>query len=305
MKKRILTLALALILGISAIPAAAASSLAANPTASTVYVNGAATAFEAYNIGGNNYFKLRDLAYALNGTAKQFEVGYDNATMAITLTSGQPYTPAGGEMARGDGTAKTASPTASRIYFDGRELNLTVYIIGGNNFFKLRDLMEVLDVFVGYDNATRAITLDTSKGYVPEGAATPTPTPEPTPTPIPTPAPSSSIDARLLGFWVRSIGTSDYRYYQSFKDDGSYSYIQISGSLTTTVTGRYSASGGKVYLTNLVDDMNRIIKDQSMSYSYGTDSEDEFLSIATVWFALADTDEEPQEMSPTQFWRSQ
>jgi hypothetical protein len=38
----------------------------------------------------------------------------------------------------------------------------------GNNFFKLRDLMEVLDVYVGYDNATKAITLDTSKGYTPE-----------------------------------------------------------------------------------------------------------------------------------------
>ena len=33
------------------------------------------------------------------------------------------------------------------------------------NFFKLRDLMEVIDVYVGYDNATRAITLDTSKEY--------------------------------------------------------------------------------------------------------------------------------------------
>ena len=57
MKKRILTLAIALIIiigiGISTIPAFAASNLAANPTASTVYVNGTATAFEAYNIDGS------------------------------------------------------------------------------------------------------------------------------------------------------------------------------------------------------------------------------------------------------------
>ena len=38
------------------------------PTASTILLNGVPTAFTAYNIGGNNYFKLRDLAYALNGT---------------------------------------------------------------------------------------------------------------------------------------------------------------------------------------------------------------------------------------------
>ena len=139
-----------------------------NPTASTVYLNGEAKAFEAYNIGGNNYFKLRDLAYVLSGTEKQFEVGYDNATKAIALTSGQPYTAQGGEMTVGDGQPKTAAPTPSQIYLDGKELNLTVYNISGNNFFKLRDLMKAVDVYVGYDNATKAITLDTSEGYVEE-----------------------------------------------------------------------------------------------------------------------------------------
>jgi len=140
-----------------------------NPTASTVYLNGVETAFEAYNIGGSNYFKLRDLAYVLNGTEKQFEVGYDNDTRAITLTSGKAYTPTGNqEMIQGDGKSKTATPSASKIYLDGEELSLTVYNIGGNNFFKLRDLMEAVDVYVGYDSATKAITLDTSEGYVAE-----------------------------------------------------------------------------------------------------------------------------------------
>ena len=146
-----------------------ASELKASPTASTVYINGEAKAFEAYNIDGNNYFKLRDLAFVLNGTEKQFEVGYDNDTRVIALTSGKAYTLTGNqEMIPGDGKAKTATPTASKIYFDDEELNLTVYTIGGNNFFRLRDLMQAIDVYVGYDNATRAITLDTSMGYVPE-----------------------------------------------------------------------------------------------------------------------------------------
>ena len=135
------------------------------PTPSTVYVNGEATAFEAYIIDGANYFKLRDLATALSGTEKQFEVGYDEVTRAITLTSGKPYTAVGGEMALGDGNTKTANPTASHIYLDGVELNLTVYIIEGSNYFKLRDLMQAIDVYVGYNEETRAITLDTGYGY--------------------------------------------------------------------------------------------------------------------------------------------
>ena len=241
MKKKILSplsrtvacaLLLAIILGISAIPAFAASNLAATPTASTVYLNGAAKAFEAYNINGNNYFKLRDLAYVLNGTVKQFEVGYDNATKAITLMSGKAYTSVGGEMAPGDGKAKSASPTASKIYLNGKELNLTVYLIGGNNFFKLRDLMEAIDVFVGYDNATKAITLDTSMGYVPEGNVTTPPEPTTTPAPITEPAqttPSGGSGTFQLGIFegydfqhncvVSYVGnpemdTDFYLYYQ-------------------------------------------------------------------------------------------
>jgi hypothetical protein len=144
------------------------TTLNASPTASTILVNGKATAFEAYNISGSNYFKLRDLAAALNGTTKQFEVGYDNSTKAIALTNSKPYVPVGGEMAKGDGKAKTAMPTVSRIYLDGNELNLTVYTINSNNFFKLRDLMQAINVYVGYDNQTKVITLDTSSGYIDE-----------------------------------------------------------------------------------------------------------------------------------------
>jgi hypothetical protein len=167
-----------------------------NPTASEVFVNGVSKSFEAYNIGGSNYFKLRDLAFVINGTAKQFGVGYDGATQAITITTGQPYLPAGGEMTMGDGSAKTAVLTASRIFLDGAELNPTVYNIGGNNFFKLADVMEALDIGVTYNETTRAIGIDTNTGYTgvvtmsgeqPAVQLPPAPVVTPAPTPIPEP----------------------------------------------------------------------------------------------------------------------
>ena len=137
-----------------------------NPTVSTVFVNGTATAFEAYNIDGFNYFKLRDIAAAINGTNKQFAVSYDIETRAITLTSGSAYTPTGGELAPGDGMAKTAVPTLSQIFLDGSELNFTVYNIEGYNFFRLRDIMGALDIAVTFNEATRDINIDTSRGYL-------------------------------------------------------------------------------------------------------------------------------------------
>jgi len=58
-----------------------------NPTTSKVLVNGKIVEFEAYNINGYNYFKLRDLAQAVNNTEKNFEVTWDAANNAINLIS--------------------------------------------------------------------------------------------------------------------------------------------------------------------------------------------------------------------------
>ncbi|MCL2159649.1 MAG: WG repeat-containing protein [Oscillospiraceae bacterium] len=141
--------------------------LTATPTAATVLVNGDEVAFDAYNIEGSNYFKLRDLAFVLSDTQKQFEVGWDEANNAISLTSGKPYTTSGGELAISESKAsKTATPTSSKIYLDGKEVEFTAYNIDGNNYFKLRDVMQTFDVYVGWDGATSTITLDTSMGYV-------------------------------------------------------------------------------------------------------------------------------------------
>ena len=52
-------------------PATPPTTLTATPTNSTVLVNGKSIAFDAYSINDNNYLKLRDLAYILNGTEKQ------------------------------------------------------------------------------------------------------------------------------------------------------------------------------------------------------------------------------------------
>jgi len=145
-----------------------ASTAVATPTASNVIVNGKNTAFDAYNINGSNYFKLRDLAYALNGTAKQFEVGFDGTKNAISLTSGKPYTKVGGEMTGKSSGGRTAAPTSSKIYLDGKEVNLTAYNIDGNNYFKLRDIGQAFNFGVTWDGARNTIAIDTGIGYTPE-----------------------------------------------------------------------------------------------------------------------------------------
>lgn len=138
----------------------------ATPTNSKVLVNGKEVAFTAYNIGGNNYFKLRDVATAINGTAKSFNVGWDGNNNAISLTSGQAYQSVGGELVVNSG-AQVTSPrvTNSKVFVDGELTTFMAFNIDGNNYFKLRDIGQVFDIGIGWDGSTQTITIDTSSSY--------------------------------------------------------------------------------------------------------------------------------------------
>ena len=147
-------------------PPTISSTLTVSPTPSTVFVNGVPTRFEAYLIDGNNFFMLRDLAYALNGTEKQFDIRWDAATESVRIHSNTPYTPVGGEMQLSGDGARQATPNRDiRISKDGTSVSITAYLIGGNNFVRLRDVMRLLDVGVFWDGAANAIRIDTSQSY--------------------------------------------------------------------------------------------------------------------------------------------
>ncbi|QIB70056.1 phosphodiester glycosidase family protein [Aminipila butyrica] len=126
-----------------------------------VQVDGVMVDFEGYNIDGSNYLKLRDLAMAVNHTEKNFQVAWDQEKKAVQLLSETAYTPVGGELAWGDGSAKTIAATSSPIYVDGQSQALMAYSIGGNNYFKLRDVAQLFDIAVDYDYSAKTITIQT------------------------------------------------------------------------------------------------------------------------------------------------
>ena len=63
-------------------------------------------------------------------------------------------------------TSITAALSAQPIYVDGQRVDMTAYNIGGNNFFKLRDLAVALDFHVDWDGSTGTVLIDTSRGFV-------------------------------------------------------------------------------------------------------------------------------------------
>ena len=148
-----------------------AAPLVAKPTTATVLVDGAVKEFTAYEIKGNNYFKLRDLAFVLSGSMKQFAVTWEADRQAINLSSGEEYTPIGGEMVtQGSGGDKTAFPSTAQLYLNEQAISFTAYEINGHNYFKLRDILETFDVGVTWSEASQTIAISTASHYQAEDA---------------------------------------------------------------------------------------------------------------------------------------
>ncbi len=134
------------------------------PTQQALKVDGVAKETEIYNINDANYFKLRDMAALLNGTAAQFSVDYKDGT--IIVKTGEAYTAVGGELtipAAKDAEAKAAGAVKSSqsLQINGEAAYLAPYNIGDNNYFALRDLGAALGFKVDYDAATSTMLVTT------------------------------------------------------------------------------------------------------------------------------------------------
>ncbi len=134
--------------------------ITASPTTASLIVNSEYVTPVAYNINGSNYFKLRDLAYILDGTGSQFDVGWDSDQKLITINTGVNYNAVGGEMTS-SADSQNVSASNVEISVNGQSISLTAYNIGGNNYFMLRDLGEYLGFDVDWDSASSSIIVNT------------------------------------------------------------------------------------------------------------------------------------------------
>ena len=135
-----------------------------------VKVNGKSVSPQGYYIAngtqyGNNYFKLRDIAYLLNGTKGQFNVRWDEENGRILLTSGTSYEPVGGELTDSSTSVESIWESNSTIVLDGETVSLEGYLINDNNYYKLRDIGKALGFDVDFDNESSTVLINTAKDY--------------------------------------------------------------------------------------------------------------------------------------------
>ena len=120
-----------------------------------------------YSYGNNRYVSLRDMAWALAGTAKRFSVSISGDQ--IVITTGAEYTPVGGEGSPFTESAWTTEALAQNpIELDGRALRYMSFL-GSNTawqrdcFMSLTDLAMQLDLDLSV--SAGAMALNTGGGF--------------------------------------------------------------------------------------------------------------------------------------------
>jgi hypothetical protein len=132
-----------------------------------ITVNGVNKTLYAVNINGNNYLKLRDLAYMLSGTTKQFNVTFSTATNTAAITSLSAYV--------NDSTNPVNQPivlsnpqlSSQLVTLNGKAAYPIAYNVAGSNYVNLRQICAMLDIGLTYSSATNTISITTANSYSP------------------------------------------------------------------------------------------------------------------------------------------
>lgn len=151
--KKLLSLFVGAALTLGTIPAMG-DELAAS---SMVYINDSPVSIQGYNIYGNNYFKLRDLAYYMSMCADdaQFDVSWDEEKKSAELVTNTPYS--GEAPARSISSSLTYQESDSVILVDGKEADIKAYNVNGSNYCMLRDLAPLLGFDVVWSQEKSAV----------------------------------------------------------------------------------------------------------------------------------------------------
>ena len=160
--KKLASVFLALCLAFSlVVPVFAASDSYAASSKQSIKLDGTAVSCPAYAIGGYNYFKLRDIAQLLKGTDAKFSVSA-GSNWVVSVVTGKDYVSVGGELSSASAASVPCAKSGWKLAVNGKAVACSIYVIGGNNYFKLRDLGLAIGFGVDYDKTSNSVLINTS-----------------------------------------------------------------------------------------------------------------------------------------------
>ena len=127
------------------------------PALATVSVNGKQSKLPAYNIGGNNYVRVRDVAVLLMDTENGFDVQWNSARNCVELTSQAAYEPIGTENKPLPKETRLVQSFTEPTVADGTTRMVASYQVDGYTYYKLRSLGELCGFQVAWDEAEQVV----------------------------------------------------------------------------------------------------------------------------------------------------
>lgn len=119
---------------------------------------------EAYNIEGNNYFKLRDVAALISGTDINFDVSFNETRRSVEITRNKAYSKQESDLVKNNSNSDLNVRKANPVcYIDNEKVLYKGYLINNNNFFRLRDLGKTIGFYVSYDEEEDAVIIKSEK----------------------------------------------------------------------------------------------------------------------------------------------
>lgn len=116
----------------------------------------------SYKIKGNNYVKLRDLAFILSQSDSCFNIYFDPGQSLITLKSKEKYESFANDLEPISTMKANARLSSQEIVIDNNKVYLDTANIKNNNYIRLRDLAQYLDFRIDYDDFSKSVTIYTS-----------------------------------------------------------------------------------------------------------------------------------------------
>ena len=155
--KKILAIIMTAVMTLSAGVTAFAAT--AYPSNDKIAVDGTEFYMQPYTINGYNYFKLRAVCGILQGTPNEFDLNWNSGENKTVIWNGPLNMPIISMDYDGVFRNQTAHPVDAVMEVDGRDVTLQAYNINGYNYFKLRDLAELIGFEVGWNNATKTVNI--------------------------------------------------------------------------------------------------------------------------------------------------
>lgn len=149
------------ILSVNIFAANATNNITAIVSQDIVKLRNKAVNYKGFKIADNNYYKLRDIAKSLSDTPSKFEVLWNEKENAIEIITGKEYTAVGESNSKYYAPNRNykASDTRSKVLVDGKLQSIKAYNIDDSNYFKLRDLGQVVGFDVEWDGNKNEIKI--------------------------------------------------------------------------------------------------------------------------------------------------